>query len=198
MENASKALIMAASVLLGVMILSIGVYLFYVYGNYSAEAYQRMEDNQIAEFNAQFLKYYGNTKRSYVDENGNVQEVQGPILCTIQDIMSLANLAAKNNIQYEVNDQARYDENTQYIQIDIGTNRDTQNIEKWNNDQKIECIQENSTKLQNKLDANGRVELDENGNPIQETVIKNYICTDARISEVTKRIYYMRFVEYEE
>ena len=42
MENASKALIMAASVLLGVMILSVGVYLFYVYSDYSSNAYQRM------------------------------------------------------------------------------------------------------------------------------------------------------------
>ena len=122
MENASKALIMAASVLLGVMILSIGVYLFYTYSSYSADAYQRMEDNQIAEFNAQFLKYYGNTNRTYVDDRGNIQEVEGPILCTIHNIMSLANLAAQNNVQYGFigeDDQPGYDENTYYIQIDI-------------------------------------------------------------------------------
>lgn len=190
MENASKALIMAASVLLGVMILSIGAYLFYAYSNYSAEAYQKMENNQITEFNAQFLIYYGNTNRTYVDENGQVQEVEGPILCTIHNIMSLANLASKNNIQYELDNQSGYDENTYYIQIDIGTNQRTKNIEKWSNDQKIQYIQANSTKIQNKVDENGR--------PKQETVVKNYICTDAIISDVTKRICYMRFVEYEE
>ena len=39
MENASKALIMAASVLLGVMIISFAVYLFSTFGSYSNEVY---------------------------------------------------------------------------------------------------------------------------------------------------------------
>ena len=38
MENASKALLMAASVLVGVMILSLGVYLFSTYAEYSSDA----------------------------------------------------------------------------------------------------------------------------------------------------------------
>ena len=37
MENASKALIMAAEILVGVMIISIGVYLFNTLGQYSAD-----------------------------------------------------------------------------------------------------------------------------------------------------------------
>ena len=41
MENASKALIMAAEVLIGVMIISIGVYLFNVFGQYSADNTKR-------------------------------------------------------------------------------------------------------------------------------------------------------------
>ena len=178
MENASKALIMAASVLLGVMILSIGAYLFYVYSNYSADAYQKMEDNQISEFNAQFLKYYGNTNRTYVDDRGNIQEIEGPILCTIHNIMSLANLAAQNNIQYGFigeDDQSGYDENTYYIQIDIANkhgNITNRNLEKLNNDNKIQLLQANSN--------------------------KQYICTDAIVSNATKRVCYMKFIEYEE
>ena len=39
MENASKALIMAAGVLLGVMIISFAVYLFSTFGSYSNDVY---------------------------------------------------------------------------------------------------------------------------------------------------------------
>ena len=53
MENASKALIMGASVLLGVMILSIGVYIFSTFAPYSENAYQRLDDAQVAQFNNQ-------------------------------------------------------------------------------------------------------------------------------------------------
>ena len=59
MENASKALIMAAEILVGVMIISIGVYLFNTLGQYSADTAQDMEQAQIDSFNEQFLKYYG-------------------------------------------------------------------------------------------------------------------------------------------
>lgn len=37
MENASKALIMAASVLIAIMVLSLGVYLFSIFGGTSQE-----------------------------------------------------------------------------------------------------------------------------------------------------------------
>ena len=40
MENASRAFIMAAGVLLGVLILSLGIYLFSIFGQYSANAYE--------------------------------------------------------------------------------------------------------------------------------------------------------------
>ena len=44
MENASKALIMAAEILIGVMIISVGVYLFNMFANYSSERYKKIED----------------------------------------------------------------------------------------------------------------------------------------------------------
>ena len=72
MENATRAFIMAAGVLLGVLILSLGIYLFSIFGQYSANVYETMEKNQITQFNSQFFKYYGNTTYSYVDENGEV------------------------------------------------------------------------------------------------------------------------------
>ena len=75
MENATRAFIMAAGVLLGVLILSLGIYLFSIFGQYSANAYETMEKNQITQFNSQFFKYYGNTTYSYVDENGKEKTI---------------------------------------------------------------------------------------------------------------------------
>lgn len=108
MENASKALIMAAEVLIGVMIISIGVYLFNVFGQYSADNTKRIEDTQISEFNNQFLKFYG----SRTNDEGKVE----PIKCTIHDIVSLANLAKENNKNYGLEKE---DNKTRYIRIDI-------------------------------------------------------------------------------
>ena len=60
MENASKALLMAGGVLLGILILSLGVYLFTSFGGTSSRIHDNIEENQIAQFNSQFTKYVGN------------------------------------------------------------------------------------------------------------------------------------------
>lgn len=155
MENASKALLMAASVLLGVMLISIGAYLFSVYGDYTSSMYDRIESAQIDQFNIQFLKYYG--KRQAAGGVGTEN-----VLCTAHDIASLANLARKNNLENEVaQDRNRYDlnlnkqANTSYIQIKVekigtivsGNIRvsDLTNLEAWNNETKmLQFIQSNS------------------------------------------------------
>ena len=58
MENASKALIMAASILLGVMIISVGVALFNSFVGFSSDITNEIEKKKIEQFNLQFLKYY--------------------------------------------------------------------------------------------------------------------------------------------
>ena len=68
MENATKAFMMAAGVLIGVLILSIAVYLFTIFSRNSEQVYKKMESNQITQFNNQFLKYYGQISRTYIDE----------------------------------------------------------------------------------------------------------------------------------
>ena len=146
MENASKALLMAASVLVGVMILSLGVYLFSTYAEYSSEAYKKMEDTQIDKFNAQFLKYYGIDS----SESSAGQRIK----CTAHDIITLVNLAQQNNKYYEIESLSRYDETTSYIQVDLGTAY--RNLEKWDNERKIEFIKNNAITL------NGEVINDEN------------------------------------
>ena len=82
MENASKALLMAGGVLIGILILTLAVYLFMSFGAQSEEMHNRMADHQLTEYNAQYTIYDG---RSDI---------------TIYDIISLANLAYENNQKY--------------------------------------------------------------------------------------------------
>lgn len=85
MENASKALLMAASVLIGVMILSIAAYLFITFGGTSKELHnQRLEQN-LAAFNFQFTSY---------EEKEEL---------TIYDVVAVAGLATETNKYYEYN-----------------------------------------------------------------------------------------------
>lgn len=113
MENASRALIMAASVLLGVMILTVAVALFRSFGNSGAQIIEEIEKNQIIEFNSQFLKY------------ANQDEL------TAHDVVSIANLAHKTNLEEEVDKG-----NILYIQV-LANNflPSNKNIEKCSEDE---------------------------------------------------------------
>lgn len=91
MENASKALLMAATVLIGVLLISLGVYLFTLFGNFGAVTTAKLNQKDIDEFNAQFYKY-----KSYQDETGSWKNT-----CRAQDIVTIANLAKENNSKYE-------------------------------------------------------------------------------------------------
>lgn len=103
MENASKALLMAAGVLIGILILSLAVYLFVSFGSSSAEIHKQQEEQQIGQFNSQFLSYEGKE-------------------CTIYDVVSVANLATESNRYYEFT--KRYDATEgkdNYISVMLGT-----------------------------------------------------------------------------
>lgn len=98
MENASKALLMAAGVLIGMLVISLAVYLFISFGSTSAEIHKQNEEQQIAQFNSQFVSY---------EEKS----------CTIYDVVTVANLATENNIYYELNKPTEGKDN--YISVEI-------------------------------------------------------------------------------
>ena len=104
MENASKALLMAASVLIGVLLLSLGGYLFNIFGGFASDINAKITEKEISKFNAQFTKY-----ESYQDDSGNWKN-----LSRAQDIVSIANLAKENNQKYDVNKGDAY-----YVQVII-------------------------------------------------------------------------------
>ncbi len=93
MENGTRALIMAATVFLGIMLFSIMVYLFRAGAEVNQDYDQKQIDNQLALYNSNFELYN-------VEDN------------TIMDIISVANLA------YNVNEESDYDsENSMKIEI---------------------------------------------------------------------------------
>lgn len=92
MENASKALLMAATVLVGVLLLSLGVYLFTVFGDFSADMSKKLSEKDINEFNAQFIKY-----ESYQDDSTG----EWRNTCRAQDVVTIANTAKENNSKYD-------------------------------------------------------------------------------------------------
>ena len=89
MENASKALLMAGGVLIGILILSLAAYLFVDFGSTSAEIHRQNEEKQITEFNSKFTSYEGYFT---VDEHDNkIWQI------TIYDIITIAGYAKENN-----------------------------------------------------------------------------------------------------
>lgn len=178
MENASKALIMATEILVGIMILGIGVYLFNMFATYSSDKYEKIESAQISEFNMQFLKFYGE------DNKGK------PIECTIHNIVSLANLAQKNNIENELVDEivtgkkVVYQkkawvstENSLYVQIDLNN---TKNLELKSNSDLVELMKENDLT---------------NSPTGEKTEQKLYKCIVCEPRGNGKRINYVKFIE---
>lgn len=97
MENASKALIMAASVLIGVVIMSLAVYLFTYFSSSVNEMNNQIEQGQLQQFNNQFTSY----------------EAKGKTL-TIYDVITVTNLAKENNAYYGLTEQT---DNNFYIKV---------------------------------------------------------------------------------
>lgn len=169
MESASKALIMAASILFGMMIIAIGVFLFNLHSDYSSNMYKQMEETEIAKFNVQFTKYYGS--------NTNDEGVEEPILCTMHDIITVANIAQQNNKNYNLNSMKGFNITTEYVQVKVKVNKKWENnFEKLSDDSKISFIKKYSTT------SNGKN-------------IKYYKCTSVIISSVTKKVCCIAFQE---
>lgn len=176
MENASKALIMAATVLLGVMIISVGVALFNSLSEFGRDTLKKTEEKRIAEWNNNFLKYYGCT----ITENDN--EVK-PIKVTAHDIVSLANFAKQSNENYELTVASSGNKSTYYVQVMVKGISD--NFETLSDNEKNVFLKEQS--LTEQTDVNGNI----------ITQPKYFKCSEQpTISEKTKRVMCIKFEPY--
>lgn len=110
MENATKALMIAAGVLIGILILSLGVYLYYALGGYMTSTQEQLEANAKNKFNTQFLKY--------INVSGGSTDPDHEL--TIQDVITAANLANQNNIQHGLTADAGA--NSYYVTVNAKIN----------------------------------------------------------------------------
>lgn len=74
MENASKALIIAAAVLITILVISLGVYVFNYYSQ-KVETQSNLDEQEISAFNNQILDYLGD-KVSGSQVNALIQTVR--------------------------------------------------------------------------------------------------------------------------
>lgn len=163
MENASKALIMAAGVLIGILILSLAVYLFLNFGTASAELHQQIAENQINQFNSQFT--------SYVGKEG----------VTIYDVISVANLATENNINYDYNKRTTSTGNDNYISVKLkNDDYNNQGIEYG-----IETASKTITNNYNSIITKDIAQMQINANPDQSD-LNQYSCK-VNISKTTRK-----------
>ena len=91
MENASKALIMAGGVLIGILLISLAVYLFVDFGTTSAKINEKNAQQQIVEFNSKFTSY---------EEKSDL---------TIYDVITVLGYAQENNTYYENSKEYKVD-----------------------------------------------------------------------------------------
>lgn len=130
MENASKALIMAGGILIGILIISLAVYLFTDFGRTAADINDRNASQQLVDFNSKFTKY-----ESYKDNDGNWKT-------TVYDIVTLAGYAKENNEYYK-------ESTDEQISVNIVVKDALKNIQRIDNYKYVLIINGNTTYLYN-------------------------------------------------
>ena len=128
MENASNALIIAGGVLIGVLIISLAVYLFVDFGSTSAEINKKTEQQQLIYYNSKFTSY---------DDKKDL---------TIYDAITVAGYAKENNNYYgdSVSDgfDRNYYLNNFKITVTIKINNTTKEIQDYTIEQFNSLIQD--------------------------------------------------------
>lgn len=84
MENAVQALLIAAGVLIGIIILSLGVSLYSSLSGFVDNSEQEILSKEVQKFNERFVKYINSDS------------------LTIQDVVTAANSALENNRNYDL------------------------------------------------------------------------------------------------
>ncbi len=127
MENASKALIMAAGVLVGMLIIALAVFLFSDFSSTSARIQEEVRQTQVNQFNAQFTSF------TVKEDN------------TIYDVITTVNLAKSNNEKYDLTTS---EEGNYYITINMNNGTNISNMEKLS-ESRINQLLQNEINEQN-------------------------------------------------
>lgn len=142
MENASRALIMAAEVLIGILILTLAVYLINIFGKNAKQQEEIVYKKNLTEFNNKFTKYETPPQNLSLAEasdpdNGHKKADE---YITSADVVTVVNLARQTNIEYSNNDPS----SENYINVTVdGANCTNISESQWITKEK--SILENST-----------------------------------------------------
>lgn len=181
MENATKALFIVAGVLVGIMIISLGVALYFSLQGYISDTQHTMEQNANAKFNTQFLKYIN----MQPDDSGNItyagQKYKIDFKLRVQDIITAANIAYQNNIELSpdlslIDPDTDYNENNLFVTV-------------------------NATLYDESGDADELFHLERNVDELADEWLSKYTSeyqykcysVDVKLSEVTGRVYEITF-----
>lgn len=165
MENASKALTMAAGILIGLLIIGLAVYLFSSFASTSTQIHDQIAETQTNQFNAQFT--------SYVGKEG----------ITIYDVITVVNLAKDSNEYYGLGPEDRLNEGSFYITVTLDPKSGTEKtkLELMSKTELDNFIREDIRSIQGYDDMN-RIKL------------KNYEC-NIKINSNTKLVNQVIFSE---
>lgn len=120
MENAVKALIMVAGLIIGVLVIGLLVYLFRIGGNVASNYEQSMSEGEIASFNAKFEKYITKLNTNPEANSGTNNGYNNLFIQqsnNIHDIVSVINLA------YDTNAQLKSSNSTDGLQVELHADR---------------------------------------------------------------------------
>lgn len=129
MENASQALFIAAGVLIAIMVISIGVYLFSSASTIAENYDTSMSATEIDKFNTKFTKY--NKKANYIKENIDVNGKRtyeysnnASVGYVFFDYNTISDVVSAINLAYSINSKNNYDLQSG-IQVSISGNGDS-------------------------------------------------------------------------
>lgn len=181
MENASKALLMTASILIGLIILSLGVYLVNTFKSFSQDYNDSLEIQRMQQFNAQFTAF---STRSNI---------------SIHEIMTLTNYAKEFNSTNNIEPT-----NNQYIKVYIKfnekgkkfnlTNESTypNNGEYYKKPNKFISALLDGTYVYNlygnEVEKEGQYQYDYNETTKKKTYYNCYECTGYEVNPETGRV----------
>lgn len=128
MENATKAIIISASALISIMILTFMMYIFSIFRGMNSDINDTQKNNEILKFNLKFLQY-----------------AEPDVILNAQDIITITNLASDNNEKYNLQNK---EDGAFYITITIKRkeNATINNFEKKSMDEKMNFIKDNNKK----------------------------------------------------
>ena len=181
MENATKALLIAAGVLIAMMILSMGVYLYYSIGSYVERSQEQIAQQELDKFNTQFYNY---------------QAVENEIF-SFQDVITAANLAYENNKKYDF-PVAKFNSNL------ILDNKDNlKNAISEGNDNYVQVVLDKCIIGNEKIEKNSvNLEMYVGNKEALSIVLSNnygkcYKCSNIETSKDSKRVYLLKFTRIE-